>query len=130
MEINKIKETCLYVKSLKKTVTFFNKILGFPIYSYVEDRHAFFKVGPNMLLCFNPEDSKVKKSPPGHFAIGKQHVAFEVDHLDYESTKKELENKGVKIIDEMTWTNKQKSFYFEDPSGNILEIVPTGIWDS
>ena len=130
MEIIQIKEICLYVKNLKNAVIFYNKKLGFPIYSYIEGRHAFFRVGSNMLLCFNPEDSKTKKSPPAHFAKGKQHIAFEVDSKNYNSTKEEFKKRGIRITDEMTWSKKQQSFYFEDPSGNVLEIVPTGVWDN
>ena len=129
MEIRQVKETCLYVKNLKKAVSFYNKILEFPIYSYLPGKHAFFKVGPSMLLCFNPDVSKNKKSPPGHFAIGKQHIAFEVDALNYELIKSKFKQKEIEIIDEMTWGNGMNSFYFEDPSGNVLEIVPKGIWD-
>jgi hypothetical protein len=35
----------------------------------------------------------------------------------------------IAVIDEVTWENGQKSFYFNDPIGNVLEIVPKGIWD-
>jgi catechol 2,3-dioxygenase-like lactoylglutathione lyase family enzyme len=130
MEITQIKETCLYVENLENTVTFYAKKLNFPIYSYVEGKHAFFRVGSNMLLCFNPADSKTKKKPPAHFAKGKQHIAFEVDSMQYDAAKNEIMKKGIRIIDELTWSNNQQSFYFEDPSGNILEIVPTGVWDN
>jgi catechol 2,3-dioxygenase-like lactoylglutathione lyase family enzyme len=86
-------------------------------------------VGSSVLLCFNPEDSALKSSPPAHYAKGKLHLAFEVSHDKYNSTKKLLESAGVEIIDEVVWKNGSSSFYFEDPDGNVLEIVPAGIWD-
>ena len=70
-----------------------------------------------------------KKSPPPHFAIGKYHFAFEVASADYEKEKAALMAKGIKITDEVTWRNGLKSSYFEDPAGNVLEIVPEGVWD-
>ena len=83
-----------------------------------------------MLLCFNPDDSGLKSSPPPHYAKGKQHLAFEVKKSEYEATKEILTLKGIKITDEVVWESGVSSFYFEDPAGNVLEIVPEGgIWD-
>jgi len=129
MKISHIKETCLYIINLESAITFYNEILEFPLYDYKEGRHAFFKIGDTMLLCFNPEHSKLKKSPPAHYAHGKQHIAFEVPLPGYQRTKNLLLSKGVVIIDETTWKNNLKSFYFQDPEGNVLEIVPSGIWE-
>ena len=130
MNITHIKEVCLYIKNLESAVIFYGKKLEFHLQSYVKGRHAFFRAGNTMLLCFNPDDSRMKKSPPGHFAKGKQHLAFEVPAADYDKTKQSFQDKGIQIIDEVTWANKQKSFYFNDPEGNVLEIVPFGIWES
>ena len=130
MTITHIKETCLYIKNLEKAITFYSEILGFKLLSQVKDKHAFFRIGNTMLLLFNPENSRMKKSPPGHFAEGNQHIAFEVPASQYENTKNDFNSRGIQIIDELTWANKLKSFYFQDPSGNILEIVPSGIWES
>ena len=68
--------------------------------------------------------------PPGHFGGGKQHVAFEVKTSEYTDAKQKIKSKGITIIDEVVWKSGHESFYFEDPAGNILEIVPDeGIWD-
>ena len=130
MTITHIKETCLYVKNLEKAITFYSEILGLQLLSRIKDKHAFFRIGNTMLLLFNPDNSRTKESPPGHFAEGYQHIAFEVPASEYENTKIEFNSKGVQIIDELIWANKLKSFYFRDPSGNILEIVPSGIWEN
>jgi hypothetical protein len=45
-------------------------------------------------------------------------------------SKSEIQRKGIEIIDEITWKSGKKSFYFLDPEGNVLEILPEkGIWD-
>ncbi len=130
MTILKIKETCLYFKDLEIARQFYHDVLGLDIIHHQPGKHIFFRAGDSVLLCFNPEDSKHKVSPPGHFGGGKQHVAFEVSLADYETAKEEIIAKGIKVIDEVEWKSGVKSFYFEDPEGNILEIVPDkGIWD-
>jgi catechol 2,3-dioxygenase-like lactoylglutathione lyase family enzyme len=129
LEIIKIKETCLYIRDLQKAYEFYHFKLELPIIDYVREKHLFLRVGSSVLLCFNPEDSALKSSPPAHYAKGKLHLAFEVSHDKYNSTKKLLESAGVEIIDEVVWKNGSSSFYFEDPDGNVLEIVPAGIWD-
>jgi catechol 2,3-dioxygenase-like lactoylglutathione lyase family enzyme len=129
MNFLKIKETCLYVHDLERAKFFYNETLELPLISYVPGKHIFFKAGSSVLLCFNPDDSKLKQSPPAHFGGGKQHFAFEVSDQLYEEAKRWIRNKGITITDEVTWQSGIKSFYFEDPEGNVLEIVPaTGIW--
>jgi catechol 2,3-dioxygenase-like lactoylglutathione lyase family enzyme len=126
----KIKETCLYLRDLDKAKEFYHHILGLELISYIKGKHIFFRAGGSVLLCFNPEDSRTKKSPPAHYADGKQHFAFEVRNEEYISVKEEIRSKGIAIIDEIVWESGKESFYFTDPEENILEVLPeTGIWD-
>lgn len=130
MNFSQIKETCLYVKDLQKAKSFYHGILDMPILGEVEGKHIFFRAGSSVLLCFNPDDSRTKKSPPPHYGGGKQHLAFEVPLEAYEKSKQELISKGITITDKVIWKSGRESFYFEDPEGNVLEIVPnSGIWD-
>ena len=128
MNITHIKETCLYFRDLESARDFYQGILGFPQISHVPGKHAFFRAGKSVLLCFNPDDSRNKISPPPHFAEGPDHLAFEVSASEYEAHKRELKAKGITIIDQVKWESGLESFYFEDPAGNVLEIVPEGIW--
>lgn len=130
MKFLKIKETCLYINDLEEARSFYHDLLGFPEIDYQPGKHLFLRVGTSVLLCFNPDDSRQKASPPAHYGGGKQHVAFEVSTVDYEQARKEMEKLGITITDTITWKSGAQSFYFEDPEGNVLEIVPeTGIWD-
>jgi len=95
----------------------------------LRNEHLFFRVGTSVLLFFNPRNSKTKISPPGHYATGKQHIAFEIPYRSYDVYKKKILDRGISIIDEVSWGKKFKSFYFKDPNGHILEIVPKGMWD-
>lgn len=130
MNFLKIKETCLYVRNLEQAKKFYHETLELPLISYVEGKYIFFRAGASVLLCFNPDDSKHKESPPAHYGGGKQHFAFEVCKEDYRNTKKWITDKGIKITDTVIWKGGAESFYFEDPEGNVLEVVPDqGIWD-
>lgn len=130
MNFIKIKETCLYISDLERAKVFYHGVLELPIINYVESKHLFLRAGYSVLLLFNPEDSRKKKSPPAHFGGGKQHFAFEVPLSDYKKAKQEIKSKGIKITDEVVWESGKESFYFEDPEGNVLEIIPNeGIWD-
>ena len=118
------------MNDLELAKKFYHGTLELPIISQEVGKHIFFRLGSSVLLCFNPEDSKTKLSPPAHFGGGKQHMAFEVPVIDYEKAKEELKEKGIKVTDEVTWKSGDKSFYFEDFEGNVLEIVPDkGVWD-
>ncbi|WKK85418.1 VOC family protein [Marivirga arenosa] len=129
MQINQIKEVCLYIKDLEKAKEFYNGKLGLPIMTYVPEKLIFFRSGTSVLLCFNPDFSEHQDVPPPHFARGKQHIAFEVPVEDYESAKEELKQKGIEVTYEHKWPNGKFSAYFEDPIGHVLEIVPTGLWE-
>ena len=129
MKIRSIKETCLYIRDLKRAMDFYHGDLGLSVINYVPEKHLFLRAGTSVLLCFNPDDSRQKQSPPAHYAEGKQHLAFEVSQFDYFEIKQKISDR-VKIVDEVIWESGRESFYFEDPEGNVLEIVPdVGIWD-
>ncbi len=126
--IKGIKETCLYIHDLPAAKEFYHGLLGFPVIHFEKGKHIFFRTGASVLLCFNPDDSRTKSSPPPHFAEGNQHLAFEVNAGDYEKVKQSILQKGIRIIDTLVWGSGQESFYFNDPEGNVLEIVPEGVW--
>jgi len=129
MEYTQIKETCLYITNLDAAQHFYGEVLEMPIISKVEERHIFFRCGSSILLCFIPEVTQNETNLPSHFARGKQHIAFEVPAKDYLKTKAEILKKGILLTHEQEWKKGLQSFYFEDPFGNVLEIVPIGIWD-
>ena len=129
LNFSQIKETCLYIHDIEASEHFYHELLGLEVIGKAEGRHIFFRAGSSVLLCFIAENSKRKTSPPAHYAKGKQHFAFEVSTDDYADTKKYITTLGIDIIDELVWKNGQESFYFNDPDGHVLEIVPKGVWE-
>lgn len=128
MNIRQIKETCIYSKNLDAARAFYHGKLGLEVISHIKDKHIFFRAGTSVLLCFNPDDSRQKISPPPHYSAGRYHFAFEVAAEEYQQHKSEILAKGIPIVDSVVWDSGQESFYFEDGLGNIVEIVPEGIW--
>lgn len=124
-----IKETCLYIKDLDKAEEFYHKTLGLPLIGKAEGRHIFFQAGSSMLLCFIADSTKDEVRFPAHFGEGKQHMAFGIPQKDYEAWKDKFQDLGIHITHEHTWSPGVKSFYFEDPDGNVLEVVPNELWD-
>ena len=129
MQINQIKETCLYVEDLDRTESFYSEIMGLKVIGKRTGAHVFFEAGTSVLLCFNPEDSKTKSDLPPHWSTGPAHFAFEVPVSQYQGWKEKLAKLGIPIIHEQHWGEDFYSFYFHDPDGHVLELVPEGMWE-
>lgn len=129
MQFTQIKETCLYVSDLEKTRAFYSEQLGLEIISFVDNSHVFFRAGSSVLLCFLPEVSATKQSPPPHYAQGKQHIAFEAPAGHYEALLRAVQERDISVYHHETWPGGARSFYFDDPDGHVLEVVEQGMWD-
>ena len=87
MAFTQIKETCLYVNDLDQTAEFYLNILELPLISRSEGRHIFFRCGSSVLLCFLNTATIAEETLPPHYAVGRQHLAFEVTVDEYEGTR-------------------------------------------
>ena len=128
MKLTGIKETCLYVKDLQATEEFYTGKLGLECIGKREHTFVFFRVGTDLLLCFNAEESKRQTALPSHYGSGELHFAFECDADQYENWKKHLTEQGIQILQEVTWPSGTRSFYFRDPDRNVVEIEEPGLW--
>lgn len=129
MEFSRIKETCLYVQDLERTEAFYNGKLDMKIIGKAEGRHIFFRAGSSVLLCFISDTTRGEENLPAHFGEGKLHMALEVPAADYHRVKEEILSKGIEIEHEQQWSENYRSFYFRDPDGHSIEVVPEGMWD-
>ena len=129
MNFTQIKENCLYVQNLDRTEEFYHTKLGLPVISKEERRHIFFRAGSSVLLCFLAESTKKSNSLPPHYGEGKLHLALEVPIENYANTKSKLQSAGIEIEHIQQWGKQFESFYFRDPDGHSIEIVPAGMWD-
>jgi catechol 2,3-dioxygenase-like lactoylglutathione lyase family enzyme len=60
--------------------------------------------------------------------VGPVHTCFLAAAGDYDRWKDDLTAKGVEIVEEIKWERGPRSFYFEDPAGNMLEIAEGDMW--
>jgi catechol 2,3-dioxygenase-like lactoylglutathione lyase family enzyme len=125
-KLTRILETVLYVDDLAAAKKFYVEVLG------LTGKGGSFVVGEDMLLLFHAPATIKQKSPPPHGATGPGHMAFEVPLEEYEVWKRHIVEKNVRIEEEIVWDKNDanvRSFYFRDPSGNVLEIATPGIWE-
>lgn len=127
MKFNQIKETGLYVGDLHRTEAFYRDKLELEVITKVEGRHIFFRAGSSVLLCFIADVTRDDTKVP-HFGEGNMHIAFEVPKNDYQAAKSWIQSKGIAVEHEQQWSDNFFSFYFRDPDGHSLEIVPEGMW--
>jgi catechol 2,3-dioxygenase-like lactoylglutathione lyase family enzyme len=129
LRIRQIKETSLYVADLERSLHFYHQLLGLPVISREEGRHVFLRAGQSVLLLFNAARTSQDTCLPPHGGYGHLHLAFEVALDEYQRWKDILPGVGIPVIHEHHWQGAIRSFYFHDPDGHVLEIVPTGMWD-
>jgi catechol 2,3-dioxygenase-like lactoylglutathione lyase family enzyme len=120
-----ILESVLYCTSENEADTrvFYAEILGFKQVSQWA-----YRLGAQVFLLFNAEETRVQEWPPPHGAKGSGHICFTVGGEGYEAWKQHLGANGVEIIEEIDWSRGVLSFYFKDPAGNMLEIANGDMW--
>ena len=89
-----------------------------------------YRLGSQLFLLFNAEETRVQEWPPPHGAAGSGHICFTVPPSGYDEWKKHLEQHHVVVIEEIDWSRGILSFYFKDPAGNMLEIANGDMWPS
>ena len=63
-------ETALYAADLDAAEAFYGGLLGLERITRAGNRHVFFRVGPGVLLLFNPEETETVPDPPGRLREG------------------------------------------------------------
>jgi catechol 2,3-dioxygenase-like lactoylglutathione lyase family enzyme len=125
-KLERVLETALYCTSETEAEVrdFYERVMGL---RRLGPRFAY-RIGESLLLVFNSDETKAQSSPPGHGASGSVHACLLAPEAAYEEWKSHLADAGVTIIEEMTWPNGCRSFYFTDPAGNLLEIADGDLW--
>jgi len=133
-KISRLVETSLYVADLERSARFYTQVLGLEIESRLKGRHVFLFAGQSMLLLFDPtylkheHEEEGEKALPQIYEPGMTHIAFEIDPKNYDEWKETLRKNGVTIEAEKTWEKGNRSIYFRDPDGNVVELIEPGSW--
>jgi catechol 2,3-dioxygenase-like lactoylglutathione lyase family enzyme len=133
--IRGIVETVLYTDDVAASRAFYTEILELPIV-WESDALLVFAVGTSQnLLVFlrghcDPDKPFGDSFIPGHRGDGPTHMAFHVSIADYDVWKSVFEERGIPIISEVRWAAGGRALYFNDPSGNVLELTTPGNWQN
>ena len=121
-------ETILYFDDEPATARFYGDIMGFRSIGHDPGRFLFYRAGTSVFLLFRRDAVRGANGKlPAHGADGTIHTCFQVPVEAYEAWKRYLPEQGVPVMQEVEWP-RGRSFYFEDPAGNLLEIANRDIW--
>lgn len=126
-------EAAVYAPDLDAAERFYAGTLGLERITRAGNRHVFFRVGPSVLLVFNPQETaKPTANPalpvPPHGAQGPGHVCLAADGSQIDAWREQLQGAGVTIEADFRWPNGARSLYFRDPAGNSIEIAEPKLW--
>ncbi|HVL64730.1 MAG TPA: VOC family protein [Actinomycetota bacterium] len=121
-------ETVLYYTSDDEAamLAFYEQVLG--LRPVGMGGRAFRVTTAQVVLLFDAARSASQDDPPPHGAHGKVHACFLVDEANYGRWKQRLRDHRVEITRELEWKGGRRSFYFEDPARNVLEIADGDLW--
>ena len=128
MQLAGILETVVYctTENEHETRRFYRDVLGL---EPVREDSVAHRIGSGLLLVFNADESSAQDSPPAHGRPdARVHVCFLAAPEEYDRWKEKLMDDGVEIVEEIDWRQGPRSFYFEDPAGNVLEIAEKDMW--
>ena len=124
IQLKRLGHVLLRVADLDQSRAFYSKILGFEVMEEDPEHGGLFMALPGHAHTLDlfpaPEADTAPRLAPG--GVGVHHVAFQVDS---EGALKDayhtLRDHGVEITRAVDHVS-QKSIYFRDPDGNLLEI--------
>ena len=129
-ELSGIFETVLYYAAGQDVEVgrFYEDVLGLRAVSRSPANLAF-RLGDGLLLLFDAGETLARDDVDmRHGASGRIHTCFSASAAEYDRWKQYLPDQGVPILREITWSNGVRSFYFDDPAGNLIEIANGDLW--
>jgi catechol 2,3-dioxygenase-like lactoylglutathione lyase family enzyme len=123
-------ETVVYGPDVEALIFFYGDVLGLRRVDNIGDLGAAFRLADGgMLLVFDPRRVSVPaRGVPSHGATGPGHVAFAIENGQRERWLAFLEERGVEVESQITWSRGGSSLYFRDPAGNSVELVDGEAW--
>ncbi|MBB96732.1 MAG: glyoxalase/bleomycin resistance/extradiol dioxygenase family protein [Rhodobacteraceae bacterium] len=128
-----ILEAAVYVHDLDAAEAFYGGVLGMERILRLDGRHAFFRCGKSVLLCFIAAATRLPPQNPDipvppHGAEGPSHVCFSAHGADLVHWRGRLEAAGIEFEEDFTWPGGARSIYVRDPSGNSVELAEPKLW--
>jgi catechol 2,3-dioxygenase-like lactoylglutathione lyase family enzyme len=107
---------------------FYAELLGLPVVARWPGGVAL-RIGAGVLLLFDREALAEREGPiADHGATGPGHACLQASPGTYDGWLELLGRAGVEITHEHEWDGGQRSLYFHDPAGNLIEIADGDLW--
>jgi catechol 2,3-dioxygenase-like lactoylglutathione lyase family enzyme len=88
-----------------------------------------YRLGAGVVLLFDRDKTTTRKNESSrHGADGVVHACLLAAPGAYEEWKRHLSASGVELTSETTWGGGERSAFFQDPAGNLLEIAERDPW--
>ena len=131
--LNGISETALYVEDMRRSLDFYERVLGLAAL-HTSERLSALRVAPGqvLLLITKGADTEPTVLPfgtlPPSDGRGELHVAFAIATDRLSEWRGALEANGVEIESAIDWPEGGQSLYFRDPDQHSVELK-TSDWD-
>lgn len=131
---SRIVETCLYVADVDRAAEWYRRIFDFPIIFAQEDRFRALQVATDQVLLLFKEKASLKPMTlpggviPAHDGSGPMHMAFAMRTADADEWQKHLAAHDIAIESQVRWGDNDRSLYFRDPDGHVLELISGDHW--
>jgi len=133
--VSHILETSLYVRSLERSVAFYQTLFGFRRLLQDHRMCALQVPGSGILLLFKHDGSLQPSLTPGgvippHGGSGALHVCFAIPLAALERWLGHLEMLEIPVESRVRQHFGGTSLYFRDPDGHSLELATPGLWEN
>jgi catechol-2,3-dioxygenase len=129
--IKALGEVSIRVRDLASMCKFYKDVVGLEVLSR-EESFVFYRIAdgygghPQVLNLFEAHnrwmlESKSPELSPEHTTL--HHFALNIDLEDYEAERTRLEGLGVTVHPALHEWMHVRSLYFNDPEGNLIELV-------
>ncbi|MFW6281129.1 MAG: VOC family protein [Halanaerobium sp.] len=134
--------TYLIVKDMKKSISFYEKLLEMKVSSQNYDRWAQFNFGGNCIALWNPkyDEKRVKNGEDLGKVYNQEYLSYRKNDKikygnnfvlnfwidDLKTEYERLKNLNISKLSEIMFINVASPYYFfmlEDPDGNKIEIT-------
>jgi catechol 2,3-dioxygenase-like lactoylglutathione lyase family enzyme len=128
VQLAAVLETVLYctTENEDETRRFYRDVLGL---EPLREGSVAHRLGTGVFLLFNADESSVQETPPAHGAPNAPvQTCVHAAPDENRDRKERVAQRGIEITSEIEWRPGARSFYFEDPAGNVLEIAEADMW--
>jgi catechol 2,3-dioxygenase len=122
LKLSRLGHVAMRVTDVERSKKFYGEVLGFEVIEEDPEHGGVFMALPGLSHTIDlfPAPDEAPAAAPG--AVGVRHVAFLVEsEADFKEAWRTLRERGVPIDRAMDHVS-QKSLYFRDPDGTVLEI--------